>query len=774
MAAHRKDQLTFLTLPTPLPTYIDSADIHTISLEAKLKLLSSTVPFDEGYKVHAKEILGYVEALSEQSLNGVFELKSDDVQKLPMRLLGPGHEHIGNRNEMKEKEVRGSEGEDDKDKWESFIAASYCWGQPAKVDEEDQNGSQSSLAIRKHALPFSPALYQAFLHQRRSLNEGLWVDAFCIDQTSTAEKQIAVNAMDILYRSARAVIILLDDITVSLREQDFLAEYALEFEACESEGVAAPHFGERPPYIKRHPVLRGFFDKLVNARWFERVWCAHEMRLASGHIFLIRCDDDRGAGVRGGTVLRFTGLFMTHLLGLAAGADISNDRLLPLVEVFAEGVLKQFGQQRTMLSYIRVFIDVWRQDAGGNPAIESPVERRWDANLDKLAIAINTIGLGLSVRRVIDDSAGSEKEGVEKRRLPSATADECCRRFITLALAAGDPTALCSTGPSLCLAGGQSTWMRWPKFADVGLSESWMLKMRKFDVEIDPSPAAAYLGLDMCFLNGQGNGSYLRWASERKLRICRAFKEGCERKKFSAPNHNYSYANLKKAGGEQRKVHIRTLVAIMGCGIEWVKWMGENVLEDWDTELLVKGVQRLVDHENFKTAQDEEKEPFGVSYMDERGGRREAELLLDFSRYLMHHALPWKSEGSMTPYEPVCVVSPAREIDRESGEKRVQTALMYAYVPDGGSIVDVVCAVPNALLHDDYSSLFRGWSMIKGEPQDVEAQGKSKSRYHLLGKSAIYGMVFSSPAQDDEGDARIRRQFGLEVEATRLYGPRDL
>ncbi|KUJ21219.1 uncharacterized protein LY89DRAFT_681806 [Mollisia scopiformis] len=210
--------------------------------------------------------------------------------------------------------------------------------------------------------------------------------------------------------------------------------------------------------------------------------------------------------------------------------------------------------------------------------------------------------------------------------------------------------------------------MRWPKSTDVLSSESWTSHVRSFGVQIDPSPAAAYLDLNMCFINGEGSGTSLEWASERKLRICRAFKEGCERRRFSAPNHNYSYHNLKKAGGEQRKIHIRTLVAVMGCGIEWVKWMGANVLEDWDTGLLVKGVQRLLEHEKLNTEKGKEMEPFVTSYMDERGGRREAELLLDLSRYLMHYALPWTSEGAMTPYEPVCVVSRSREYDAGTRE----------------------------------------------------------------------------------------------------------
>lgn len=69
----------------------------------------------------------------------------------------------------------------------------------------------------------SRLLYNALLNERQSQSEGVWIDQICINQNDEAEKQIAVNAMDIVYKSARAVVILLDDIEITTVEQRDLA-----------------------------------------------------------------------------------------------------------------------------------------------------------------------------------------------------------------------------------------------------------------------------------------------------------------------------------------------------------------------------------------------------------------------------------------------------------------------------------------------------------------------------------------------------------------------
>jgi hypothetical protein len=570
--------------------------------------------------------------------------------------------------------------------------------------------------------------------------------------------------MDLIYKSARTVIILLDDIKVTIPEQDFLASYIVDFETYEGRvsNIFQPHGGERPPYMKANPAFRNFFLKLIGAKWFERAWCMHEMRMSSYHIFLIRCEEDRHSLneiTSPPTVLRFTGLFLMHMMGLAIPSDLSTSRVRPLLSVFGDALIKRLSGHRDIPSYVRIFADTFKQSAGGNPALD-PTAREHDANLDKLSIAINTIGIGLSVTRAISLPALEQSKGMVL--LPPATPDECCRRFITLAIAAADPSALCSTGPELNLTKEARTWMRWPLYSDIGISSNSMSKMRKFDIEFDASPAAAYVGLSMCLFNGDGEGARaggVKWASERKLRICRAFKEGCEMRKMYSVNFNMVYGDkLKRL--EIRKMVIRTLAAIMECGVPWMKFMAETVLEDWDGTVLVGALQRFLNHEKICSERGKEMEVFETRYLDLAGGRREAETLLDLARFLMHNSLPFESEESMAAYEPVCIVN----------QTTAERALMYARIPDAGSNVDVVCATPMVLLDDEYSELFRGWTLGKGYPDKVkDAKGEWKWKFHLLGKSKIYGMV--SNTQGPEGGIKCR--FGKEVQGVRMYGPEN-
>jgi hypothetical protein len=738
----RKDQCAFVAFPEAGPKRILASEIYTLSLEAKSKLLASAVPFPENYKQHAREILCYLKSMSDDTLGSVFKLKSDDISHIPFRLLNPGRV--------------STEVED------SYLTLSYCWLSPAKDDLSTATEDESK--VESFSLPVSPLLYQALLHERRSSTEGVWIDQVCIDQTSSAEKQIAVNAMDLIYKSARKVIILLDDIEISVAEQDFLASHIIEFEEYQGSEIYQPHFDERPPYMKANPVLRGFFLKLIGAKWFERAWCMHEMRLSPDHVFLIRCEAD--PKIRDGkkmppTVLRFTGYFLIHIIGLTIASDLSNFRCRPLVWVFGDAALKKMGSPREIPSYVQVFADVFRQSAGGNPALE-PTAREHDANLDKLSIAINTIGLGLSVLRA--QPIAKTDEGANA--LPPATPDECCRRFITLAIAAADPSALCSTGPELRLSNTSRTWMRWPLYTDTGVSSNHMPKLSKFDIDFDTSPAAEYVGLDMCFFNGDGEGSRprgVRWVSERKLRICRAFKEGCEMRKIYSVNYGYLVYGKKLDRLQLRKATIRTLATIMECGIEWVRFMGKTVLEDWDTQILVDGVQNLLDWEESDSVRMREGHSLDVKHLDSPAGRIEAELLLDLARYLVHMGLPWESERSMSAYEAVCI----GDTTADPGCR----ALIYAQIPDSGSSSEVVCATPMALLSDELSGLFRGWTLVKGSPEkEQDDTGVLKWKFHLVGKSKIFGTLFGGVTGDGEAS---RNYCGKEIKGVRMYGPED-
>jgi hypothetical protein len=287
-----------------------------------------------------------------------------------------------------------------------------------------------------------------------------------------------------------------------------------------------------------------------------------------------------------------------------------------------------------------------------------------------------------------------------------------------------------------------------------------MSKMGKFDVDFNPSPAAEYVGLDMYFFNGDGDGPRaggIQWASERKLRICRAFKEGCELRKMYSVHYNMIYGEkLKKL--EIRKAVIRTLAAVMECGILWVQFMAEHVFQSWDRKVLVEAVRRLLDHEETNAIRGREREPFDTKYLDTPDGRREAETLLDLARFLIHNSLPWDSEQSLAAYEAVCIINDTSR------------SLMFAQIPDWGSNVEVVCATPMALLQGEYSELFRGWTLVKGSPQkEKDDDGAWKWKYHLMGKSRIYGMVAAVDRSDEGGGGSC--SHGREVTGVRVYGP---
>jgi hypothetical protein len=49
-------------------------------------------------------------------------------------------------------------------------------------------------------------------------DQGLWVDQSCINQIDDDEKQAAVGSMDVIYRSATEVVVILEDVVLTPNE----------------------------------------------------------------------------------------------------------------------------------------------------------------------------------------------------------------------------------------------------------------------------------------------------------------------------------------------------------------------------------------------------------------------------------------------------------------------------------------------------------------------------------------------------------------------------
>jgi hypothetical protein len=179
----------------------------------------------------------------------------------------------------------------------SFIAISYCW----------HYSSEWTLAPAAQASGLRPGweisqpMADAVLSLRTSADEGVWLDKLCINQSDDSEKAVAIGAMDVVYRSARQLVILLEDVQLDAAEQKAAETYAGFYEDIRQlivknglQGEAKRELLYSNKYLKGLNVeldveaaqklwgdARRFVKKLLTSRWFSRAWCAHECRIAA-------------------------------------------------------------------------------------------------------------------------------------------------------------------------------------------------------------------------------------------------------------------------------------------------------------------------------------------------------------------------------------------------------------------------------------------------------------------------------------------------------------
>jgi hypothetical protein len=85
----------------------------------------------------------------------------------------------------------------------SFIAISYSWHSPVWALAESLVDIKSPLTL---------PMWRKIMKLRSSDKEGIWIDQLSIKQDDESDKQNAIAAMDLIYRSARIVVVVLEDI----------------------------------------------------------------------------------------------------------------------------------------------------------------------------------------------------------------------------------------------------------------------------------------------------------------------------------------------------------------------------------------------------------------------------------------------------------------------------------------------------------------------------------------------------------------------------------
>ncbi|KAL8668984.1 MAG: hypothetical protein Q9168_006406 [Polycauliona sp. 1 TL-2023] len=293
----------------------------------------------------------------------------------------------------------------------SYICLSYCW-------HSDDWALADGLGKRQNEWPISPAMLRGLIDQRQNDEEGIWIDAVCINQNDPVEKMRAIGSIDMIYKSARRLVVVLEDVILTDSEIRLL------------EGLNKTNFSElwRLPEEKIRP-LASVLIRVFNARWFSRAWCSHEFQLGTVSTFLVP----------------------TH----NACMELTPDCLDKLVMSTSDFLANDKEYRALFWGCFRSF-NIWARasDTSSEPFdIGSAIMKFSDISSlgcsvesDKISIALNVVGLSLLLNR-------------------SSISKQTCRFLLAMiALSANDANVLCGDGDRLTIPGvAMESWLHWPK-----------------------------------------------------------------------------------------------------------------------------------------------------------------------------------------------------------------------------------------------------------------------------------------------------------------------
>ncbi|KAL9609069.1 MAG: hypothetical protein Q9167_006134 [Letrouitia subvulpina] len=164
----------------------------------------------------------------------------------------------------------------------SFVALSYCW-------RNDSWTPTTHLRHPESELPISPEMVKK-LDCLIQEDEGIWIDQICINQNDPDEKNAVIGVMDFIYKSAREVLVPLEDISISVDEILLLDEFT-------EKGLErfSQAFANHQPLEASQLVIQlivPIVAKIASARWFNRAWCFHELHCHGECTFLIPSERD--------------------------------------------------------------------------------------------------------------------------------------------------------------------------------------------------------------------------------------------------------------------------------------------------------------------------------------------------------------------------------------------------------------------------------------------------------------------------------------------------
>ncbi|KAF2449635.1 hypothetical protein P171DRAFT_451796 [Karstenula rhodostoma CBS 690.94] len=646
------------------------------------------------------------------------------------------------------------EGEED-----SYIAMSYVWYKVSRDIPKKLISPVGDLpfgwvqTVEQVPLPTTKGMFQAVLNERRA-GEGLWFDQVCINQEDEIEKALAIGAMDSIYRNARIVVAALDDVSITVGELHHLEQYYHQYVFSDLPLDQHPNRGLNPPVMQQYPWLRSLVERILGSMWFERAWCAHELRMGRSHVFLVPCDIEDGED-SASTVVRFTGGFFVHMLVLASEVVTSSatqQQIMSLLRLFSNSypyyeqealaVRDPYGEPRPSLlrSLVPAISEIFNMKAGGNPRLPEYV-RRLDANRDKTSIVLNVASTPL----VLKSPSPLQRPAIE---------DECLRQLLLVGLAARDPVTLCTTGAPLQLHDGSISWLCKPTPLDQ--PSSYSTPPPAFPQTVNTITQGSdgrveYVQLDLIFLDlpyrAQPNPNF-----SAMVRRAGEFIDLCIQCQVQSHTlWNLAQTPTHPRAPAMRNIFIQTLACVFGCGAAWLL----DVVSQPSFSQSVSGLDPAALDVLFNP------QVIVHTYVN----LPFFSALLRIVGTFIAHGIPWASTASERTHGPLVVSAPSPSQQTSAPDlPALGKSLIFAPFAHSKTLL---VAVPAAVQSLDYAALARGWILTPSNPYTGtgtwRGSPKATVSWVLRGKAIVFG--------EDAFNGGLAGSGRESVMNHRVYGP---
>ena len=620
---------------------------------------------------------------------------------------------------------------------ENFIALSYTCHSPTWKPHS------SICPFHQDAnCPLTPAMWAALLAQLENY-QCFWIDQLCITQSSEFEKAAAIGSMDLVYQSARKVVVALEDIALTTTDADLMFRYA-------NTGTLQSQI---PEFDRQE--LATIFGKIVTARWFDRAWCLHEFLVGRRHVFLVpiwQVGSRINSVGLSETIMRIDGVFLVDLYRIFIKQDTEYQNtgrgsLLTSKKLTGAKInkIQRFFRRLQALELSEVFESERPLEDGSFMHMFHQVFSH-DAmyNADKISIILNAM-----------------RSGVYLKHPASFNEDECLWLVTLVAMAAGDATTLTTNGPCSIDSNRESRtrrqWLQIPTLEDQARRTGALTIPRTtMDVKI----VEEGLELEVLFL---GTNAALKSAPQHYLSIARWLIDHralCEMS-VDEPQMRIDTEPDEALYAALRITYIQSLACALTCGKDWMlphflksyvslpttfqlQWSSEAREQflraiDWG---LATTIEQDIGDDLAETWQDEgtlmwaddvtqvqEEESAGDSFEEESYSRLNQDeqlsykILLEFAETLINFSVAvFPRPNDAQVWQEVWTVG-MLDIPETS------TALIYA--PAASTQAKLHLGVPKALGSDAYDWMSRLW-LLRDE--------NSNSQYSLRGKSRLAGI----------------------------------